>query len=374
MVGSTLYLTWTETGKIYFRTLNTASKVWSSAVRIDPTTPAATIQQQSRVVSNGATTPVPYVTYTECDPACKVWVKKWNAAAWEAVGGSLNVDPTRSAQDSAIVFDGRNPPVPYVIWTEADASGVMQIFVKRFDAASSSWILVGGGSLTVNPVVLNVGGQNPSIAIGGFTIKAAWAECTSADCELYVKRLEADTWLPASPTSLKVGHLSVAPKPNDPSLAFINDGLNNTLYLAWHENIAFYVKKENPDGSFTSVGTIPDSPSSSSGISFGGTASAAQVPYIVFADSTNPATKIFVNRWNGTGWVTEGNGALNMTHGGSQPSTVDSSIAFLQGTPYVAWSERGACIVPLTSPPGSPFTVCGQNNSSSYQIYVKRLE
>lgn len=370
MIGSTLYLTWSEANNIYVRSLNTTSKIWSAA------TPVSVAENQARRprIASSATS-ILYITYTECDSGgvnCKIFVKQLSGGNWVPVpisGTALNVDSSKSASDSAIAFDSGG--VPYVVWVEPDISGAKQVLVKHFDLNTSTWIQ-DGGPLNVDSAK---DGAKPAIAIDGAIVKVAWSECTSdpSNCDLHVKALSGSAWTLASPGSLKTNPFLPTSHPRDPSLTFVN----GVLHLAWHESDnKAYVRKEE-GGVFTAPVAVADV-SAASNVSLGATATAvgSQVPYLVFADNAPRSTRIFVKRWDGTAWVTEGdlsknNGALNMTGGSTTASTMDSSIAFLQGTPYVAWSERGACIF---EPPSSAVQVCGQDNSSVYQIYVKRLE
>lgn len=380
VIGKTLYLAWEEANNVYVRTLDTGTidsnrphkdVKWST-----PVTPINTeggTASKPRIVSNGALSPVPYIVYTGCNPGCKIVVKALNGAGgWDPVGIPRN---SGSADESAIAFDSSTPPRPYVISTEADSSGsYYQVFVQHYDG--TGWVPDGGtGPLNLNSAaVMSEGGKNPSIAVGNGTVKTAWSECTTLNCELYVRTLDSntDTWLPASPVSLRVGDQAANTKPNRSKIAFIHDGTNNILNIAWHESPKMYIKKENSDGTFTSVGTTPDSPSISSSISFGAAATIPQVPYFVFADGTN-ATKLFIKRWDiGTNdWVVEGkgtlssDGSLNMASSGATKRTIDSAMGFLQGTPYVAWTENGSC---------NSGVDCGKNDGTHKQLYVKRLE
>lgn len=369
LVGNIPYLAWSEgdtPANVYVRTFDQNAKSWSSAAQINT---AGSHGQQPRIASNGASPPVPFITYTECDSSganCKVFVRKWNGTNWEAVGGALNVDAAKSAGDSAIAFDSGN--VPYVIWAETDGSN-NQIYVKHFDGAG--WVRDGLTSLNVQ---LTQHGSSPSIAINGLTIKASWRECLSpisTDCQLYVKGWDGSGWVPTAPTPLKAGPSGPPSDPDDPSLAFIN----GVLHIAWHEKGKVHVRKEE-GGVFNNVGAISNSVSSASNTPIGGTATATQIPYLVFADNLNASNNqttdssngpyLYVKRWNGNEWVTEGSTVpLNMTGGGFFPS-MNSSIAFLQGTPYVAWVEKGNCLV---------VNGCGAGvGPNAPQVYVKRLE
>lgn len=364
VVGNTPYLAWWEgntPADIYVKTFNNSSETWSAETKINAVGNHAL---QPKMASNGAATPIAFITYTECDAAganCKVYVKKWNTGGntWDLVGPALNVDPTKSAGDSAIAFDGSS--TPYIIWVEPDGSGINQIYVKHFNG--TNWVQ-DGGSLNVDAAK---NGLNPAIAINGSIIKVAWTECIPNlnDCQLYVKGWDStnSTWTPVNPTSLKAGDPGLPSRPDDVSLGFVNQ----VFHVAWHENASVYVRKEQGN-TFVAVGSISTVVSPSSNAAFGSGATGSQVPFITLVDNINATANqgphLFVKKWDGAQWVTEGGGALNMTGGGGF-QTITSAIGFSGGTPYIAWVEKGSCLV---------INGCGQNNTTASQLYVKRLE
>lgn len=363
IVGNTPYLAWWEgntPADVYVKTFDTTSETWSTETKINTVGNHAL---QPKIASNGAATPVAYITYTECNSGganCKVYVKRnVGSTTWDLVGGELNMDGTKSAADSAIAFDGSN--TPYVVWVEPDGSGINQIYVSHFNG--SNWVQ-DGGSLNIDATK---NGSNPAIAINGSTIKVSWTECIPNlnDCQLYVKGWDSTNsiWTPANPTSLKAGDPGLPSRPDDVSLGFINQ----VLHVVWHENASVYARKEQGN-TFVSVGTISTVVSTSSNAAFGSAATGSQVPFMTLVDNSNATANqgphLFVKKWDGTQWVTEGGGALNMTGGGGF-QTITSAIGFSGGTPYVAWVEKGSCLVN---------NGCGQNNTNASQLYVKRLE
>lgn len=370
-VGTTIYVTWQEgnIGAIYYRTFDTtqplAQRVWSPAAGSAALKVATSTnpQKQPRLVPDRSNPPVPYVTYTECDPTCKVYVRKWNGAGWVLVGaGALNIDSTKFAEQATISFDGNN--TPYVAWVEKDASAVNQLRVSYFDG--TNWIPDGS---TLNQDSAK-NSNSPAIAINGTTIRVGWAECVatnSSKCQIFVKGWTGTAWALVGATSLNVGDFQFI-QASTPSLAFIN----NVLHVSWHEGNTVYVRQEQ-GGGFTAVGALSNSVSASSNTPISGTATGSQTLYLIFAENnSNPQTgpSLIVKKWNGTNaWVTEGitgtnpTGALNMT--GGNGTTITSSITFVGGTPYIAWTETGSCLSP---------NQCGQNNTADAQLYVKRLE
>lgn len=378
-VGTTIYVAWQEgntPSDIFIRTFDTTlpansdpttptdQRVWSAASQVDST---GNHQKQPRLASDLSNPPIPYITYTECDSTgenCKVYVRQWNGTAWTLVGsGALNIDSTKSAEGSAIAFDQAN--TPYVIWVEKDASvpAVSQVRVSHFDG--NNWI-PDGGSLNEDSAK---NGSYPAISISGTMIRTTWVECVATNaskCRVFVKGWTGAAWTLIGTSYLNVGDPNFIQAYN-PSLAFIN----GVLHISWHEADKVYVRKEQGN-SFVAVGTISNSVSASSNTPLSGTATSAQTLYLAFAEnSSTPSTTgpfLIVKRWDGSAWITEGitatntTGTLNITNGNG--SSINSSITFVGGTPYVAWTETGFC---------SPASLCG-NNSGTSQLYVKRLE
>jgi hypothetical protein len=372
LVGNTPYLTWQEgsiPSKVYVRKfdLNSltnppAQRTWFQQVAMNGGVHA----RNPKIVSDHSSTPIPYITYTECDNVgtnCQVVVKKLNGASWDPVGTAFNFNPKPSG-NSAIAFDSNN--VPYVVWIEektVNGQEVNQVYVAHFPPNGPSW-LPDGTTLNFNEAMT---AGSPSIAIEGATVQIAWSECppSLSTCQVYSRKLVGSTW--STPTLHRAGNSGA--NADGPSLTYAN----GELYIAWRESGKVYSQKE--EGSGFSSPFLVDNASSSASTPLGttGTQAGTQVPYLAYI---TPSGKIFVKRWDGAAWVLEGdvnrdvNGvggitvedsALNMT--GGQAS--GSFIAFHQGTPYIAWSEAGSCL---------PAHECGTNSSSQFQMYVKRLE
>src|SRR5205823_4675422 len=113
---------------------------------------------------------------------------------WVAVGGVLNVDPTRNAVFTpGIAAVGS---VPYVTWSEA-ASPTTRAVVRRFDGVN--WISVGG---TDNPDPTRAAFA-PSIATAGGFPYVAWSDTAGSDGKIRVARQLPPT---CSGASVPVGH------------------------------------------------------------------------------------------------------------------------------------------------------------------------
>lgn len=378
IVGTTPYVAWSEgtSPTVYVRTYSEASKTWSAAAQISSNA------QYPQIASNGASPPIPYITFTQTDGTGQrnIMVMRWNGTGWELVGGgALN---KKDARNSSIAFDSKQ--TAYVIWSEKDpTSGNFQIFVSHFDG--TSWV-PDGASLNLSQDRFGnsaaTDGNNPSIAINGPIIKAAWSEClaNTTNCQLYVKTWDTSSsspsWTPTNPPSLKGGDPGLSTQPDNPSLAFIN----GVLFLGWQENAVTYIRRDSGSG-FASPEIISSSAAGASNTPVKGTATPTQIPYLAYADNKNGNTSLgspflFVKRWSEdpdpskSAWVTEGSGPLNMTSGGSP---INSSIAFSGGTAYVAWTEKGSCIL-VKDQFGGLTNPCHQSDGSHFQVYVKRLQ
>jgi hypothetical protein len=383
--GTTVYVAWQEgntPSDIIIKSFDTTlpansdpatspeQRVWSDVPVLEINSKEINLterhQKQPRLTSDRSNQL--YITYTDCDSTgenCKVYVRKWNGTAWTLVGSKeLNISSANSAESSAIAFDQANNP--YVIWVEEDNStpAVTQVRVSHFDG--NDWIPDGG---SLNEISAK-NASSPAIAINGTTTRVAWVECVATNpskCQVYVKGWTGTAWTLIGTTYLNVGDPNFI-QAYPPSLAFIN----GVLHVSWHEADKVHVRKEQ-GGGFTAVGSISNSVSSASNTPISGTATSSQTLYLALAEKSSgssaqgPYLKIL--KWNSTNstWVTEGvtsdnsTGALNMTSGNGSP--IHSSITFVEGTPYVAWTETGSC--------GSE---CGPINFNIPQLYVKRLQ
>jgi hypothetical protein len=153
---------------------------------------------------------VPYVTWHESDGANdQIRVKRLDGAAWQAVGGSLNVSSTMSGRSPGIADVGG---VPYVAWQEEDGIAA-QIRVARLEG--SAWVAV-GGSLNV---AATQDADRPRIASLGGLPYVVWPEDAASKNAIHVRRLEAGTW------NLVGGPIAAAPDHvvGSPSIAAVGD-------------------------------------------------------------------------------------------------------------------------------------------------------
>jgi hypothetical protein len=99
-----------------------------AALNVDPTKDAVS----PSIATVGG---VPYVAWREGNglPGL-VRVARWSGSTWTAVGGVLNVDPTRNAFLPQIADVGGTP---WAVWEETNGAAY-QVRVKRWDG--SAWV------------------------------------------------------------------------------------------------------------------------------------------------------------------------------------------------------------------------------------------
>jgi hypothetical protein len=129
---------------------------------------------------------VPYVAWNEYNgTAYQIRVASFNGSAWTAVGGSPDVDPTKNT------CDGPSIPtiggVPYVAWSETNGTAY-QIRVASF--SGSAWKAI-GGSLNVDPTK-SACDRELNITSLGAVPYVAWNETNGSKMQIRAKRLEPD--------------------------------------------------------------------------------------------------------------------------------------------------------------------------------------
>jgi len=120
---------------------------------------------------------VPWATFEQKTGASQqIFVRAFKAGAWVTQGfpASLNIDPSKEAEDPAIDFAGPDRAVPWVAWYEPNShlpGGKTNIFASRFNAAGNQWLPSGqdrgGGSLVPSlNIHTNRTAEEPSVAGG----------------------------------------------------------------------------------------------------------------------------------------------------------------------------------------------------------------
>jgi hypothetical protein len=241
-VGGVPYITWSEndgTGRYQVRVKRLEAGAFA-AVGGSLNISAAETAGAPRIADVGG---VPYVTWSEDDgTAAQVRVKRLEAGTWVSVGGSLNVTSTEDADAPSIASIGG---VPYVAFNESDGV-TRQLRVKRFDG--TAWQPV-GGSLLDDPAH---GASSPNIAGVGATPVVAWSQDTGVEYLLDVKRFDGTGWTPLGGNPLNIDASRSANQPEPLSIGGVP-------YVAFDEYDAtakrIRVKRLEPD--IVSEGATP---------------------------------------------------------------------------------------------------------------------
>jgi Bacterial Ig-like domain len=193
----------------------------------------------------------PIVSWNENDgTSSKVYVKRWNGSAWIPFGSTpLNIDSTKNARNPSIALNSSGFPV--VTWEESDGTH-FNIYVKRWNG--TSWVQFGSSSLNIDPTK---DAQNPSIALdsSGNPI-ISWDEFGAgfavSTFNVYVKRWNGTSWVQIGPTFLDVNTDQAATK----SSVKVNSSGNPIV--SWNEDDGasynVYVKSWN-GSSWVQVGS-----------------------------------------------------------------------------------------------------------------------
>ena len=130
---------------------------------------------------------VPYVVWKEGSQG-DVYVYRWNGLVWQPVGGKLNSGQTASGHHSWITSNGETV---YVSWVEKDGSGVFQTYVARW--TGTDWLRL-GGSLNAD-TKRDANNSHVATAANG-SIYAAWVEKDDAGVnQLYVRHWDGNSWI-----------------------------------------------------------------------------------------------------------------------------------------------------------------------------------
>jgi hypothetical protein len=265
----------------------------------------------------------------------QVFVRRWNGAAWTALGGALNVNSAMNATGSSIRVDESG--VPTVVWTEwvSGAPALRRAHAKRWDGAA--WTAL-GGALNTDPA-RSVGDAAFALDADGRPV-VAWSEAsaTANVSRVWVKRWTGAAWS-------AVGHLSLNlnPNRNGESVGVALDS-SGAIFVSWSEDIGGFTYgvnvKRYDNGAWMSLGGALNTANTS------GYAATLQVepggaPVVAFTEqalTAGSANLLRVRRWNADAWTDLG-AALNAD------AAKDASSPALAldpgGFPFVTWREQG---------------------------------
>ncbi|HEY5594057.1 MAG TPA: Ig-like domain-containing protein, partial [Nitrospiria bacterium] len=193
--GNDLYLVWEEEGafqikQVYVKQWGGSSWVdLGGSLNIDTT---HNVEEPILDVVEGR----PYVIWTEEASSGNylVYVKHWDGGSWVQDGGSLNISSSQTAIYPSIVNHGE---IPYAAWHERVSVGgtpVYRLFVKHLSAGS--WVLDAdagpGGTLNIDS---GMNTSNLRMASAGTRLYIVWVEANASGInQVYVKRFEAGAW------------------------------------------------------------------------------------------------------------------------------------------------------------------------------------
>jgi hypothetical protein len=302
----------------------------------------------------------PYAAYSEAytpDTAQHVYVKRWNGAAWNTLGGVLNVNPLDYATSPSLAFSPSG--TLYVAWSEQVVT-YTRVYVKHFNG--SAWVQDG----TYLNIDANRHATNPSLVFSGDRPVVAWGESTATSSDLRVKALNGTAWEALGNSVNTAGHYSyqawLAVDNNTLYAAFAED--NDTSYIVMGDIFVARVKEFNGT-SWQDVGGILNTdvahPAYLPRLAFAG-----GTPYVAFNEDYNfdfmGITKdhhMQVKRYTSGSW-SQFDGDLNLA---SNEYVNAGSIAISGNSAYVAWSESSGAFqllhvktdqLPLPTPTATP--------------------
>lgn len=269
-------------------------------------------------------------------------------AGWQEVGagsasgtGISNNSDESGGTATAIAADGTY----FVAWADR-SSGNYEIYIRRWDGAA--WVEMGAGSATGGGISRNAGESlAPSLALdpeGNPVI--AWQDKTGGDAEIYVRRWDGAVWVEMGDASASGGGISnnVADSLS-PSLAVNADG--NPI-VAWNDigsgDWEVYAKQWNGSawveiGGSAAGGGISNNTGWSEHTALAVAPDGA--PHVTWYDNSGGDWEIYARKWTGSAWSEIGNSASG---GGISDNTTDSrfpSLAFgSDGNPIVTWYDR----------------------------------
>ncbi len=242
---------------------------------------------------------IPYVSWQEPDGAYQIYVKHFSGNTWVQDAGSLNINTTSNGGGPKIAFVGTTP---YVAWTEY--ASVWRIYVKHYNG--SNWLSDGSGSLNIND---NYYGIDPSIAILGSVPYVTWSERNaSGKFQIYVKHLSGTTWIQDG-LELNIDTAQEARAPDiscsatAPYVAWYETKAGTNQINVKHFNGAAWIA----DGASLNNNALKSAQYPSLMMS-------ANIPYVAFQEQNlSDVWQVYVKCFNGTSWIQLGNALNNLT-------------------------------------------------------------
>jgi len=270
-----------------------------------------------------------------------IYVKRWDSSSssWVPLGNELDINPSQNAVKPSLALETSGNPV--VAWTEWDGSS-NNVYVKRWDG--TDWVQL-GGALDVDPAQEAI---SHSLALDSANHPVvAFFENDGTSFNIYVKRWDGTNWVSLGGAL----DINLSQQAYDPSLAL--DASGNPV-VAWHENTPgqfdnIYVKRWD-GANWVLLGGALD-------VNVNDGAALARLvldtsgnPVVAWTEWNSSSSNVYVKRWDGANWVPLGN-ELDISE--PQPAGSPSLALDTSGRPVVAWFE---------------------NDGTSDNIYVKRWD
>jgi len=190
-----------------------------------------------------------------------------------------------------------------------------------------------GGSLNLNP---SMQANTPTLAVYGGVPYVAWTESDGVAIQVYIKHYNGSSWIQDG-GSLNVNSVQHA---FSPQIAFVDD----VPHVVWREsngaNDVMYVKRFN--GTDWGMEDILNIDGSKNAI-LPSLAVYDNVPYVAWEEqhTSTSINQIYVKHYNGSAWVQDGTGSLNIDAG---TNASNPHIGMAGSIPYVSWVEGGTNI------------------------------
>jgi hypothetical protein len=265
-----------------------------------------------------------------------IYVRRFNGSTWvQYAPGSLDVNAGFPAYEPSLALDSNNNPV--VSWYEELGGNSLNVYIKRWNSATSSWEQYGaGGPLDITPfntayapsLVLDNGG-NPTVA---------WSEFGTSTYIIYVKQWTGSAWtlLGTNPLSNTANHAHY------PSVSLGN----GNLVAGWQEghsttpSIAdsLYAKRYITNA-WQQLGHALDNSVGQSAVNSVVARKSNNTPVVAWdeADATSGSRNVYVKEWNGFAWSLLGS-ALDRTLASDAENP--SLVMRTDNRPTVAWQEN----------------------------------
>ncbi|TGL08122.1 hypothetical protein EHQ43_03510 [Leptospira bouyouniensis] len=200
--------------KLYVKKYDSISNTWLSVGSII-NSELNGLNFNYSIATNGTD---PWVAYTANGTGMpgidySIIVKRFDGTNWVQVGSSLTNNPSLNLN---IQFDGL---VPYVAFSEIDASGITKLYVKRWNG--SNWIQI-GGELNLNPTTYAY--LHDFRIFNGFLFLSF-----NSDGKLNMKTFDGTNWISFGSTNLNFFPTSNVIR------STIEMNPMGTIYLGWSE-------------------------------------------------------------------------------------------------------------------------------------------